>query len=108
MSDKSRSTYVYPTDSHGEITAHINAFIVSQESFACSIGLELGVDGMRSFFLHLDNAELALRHPTEVRKPPPVEPIRPLVDDLNFMNAFKLFEVDEKKFNIYIYKANYN
>ena len=45
MTDK-RSTYVYPIDSKGEITAHINAFIVSQESFASSIGLELGIDGM--------------------------------------------------------------
>ena len=100
MSNK-RSTYVYPIDSHGEITAHINAFIVSQESFASSIGLELGIDGMRSFFLHLDNAELALRHPNEVRKASPVKPIRPLVDDPNFMNAFKLFEADEKMFNLY-------
>ena len=52
MSDKQRSTYVYPIDGHGEKTAHINDFIISQESFACSIGLELGVDGMRPFFLN--------------------------------------------------------
>ena len=56
---------------------------------------------MRSFFLHLDNAELAARHPNEVRKAAPVEPVRPLVDDPNFNNAFKIFEADEKKFNIY-------
>ena len=67
MSDKLRSTYIYPIDTHGEITAHLNDFIISQESFACSIGLELGVDGMRPFFLHLNDAELAVRHPTEVR-----------------------------------------
>ena len=100
MSDK-RSTYVYPIDSKGEITAHINSFIVSQESFASSIGMELGIDGMRPYFLHLDNAELAARHPNEVRKVAPVEPIRPLVDDPNFMNAFKIFETDERKFNLY-------
>ena len=100
MADK-RSTYVYPIDSKGEITAHINAFIVSQESFASSIGSELGIDGMRSFFLHLDSAELAARHPNEVRKAAPVEPIRPLVDDPNFNNAFKIFDADEKKFNLY-------
>ena len=90
-SDKQRSTstYIYPIDRHGEITAHINDFIISQESsFACSIGMELGADGMRPYFLHLDNAELAVRHPNEVRKPPPVEPIRPLVDDPNFSNAY--------------------
>ena len=100
MSDK-RSTYVYPIDSKGEITAHINSFIVSQESFASSIGSELGIDGMRSFFLHLDDAELAARHPNEVRKAAPVEPVRPLVDDPNFNNAFKIFDADEKKFNLY-------
>ena len=55
---------------------------------------------MRPFFL-LDDAELAVRHPTEVRKPPPVAPISPLVDDLNFTNAFKLFVLAEKKFNLY-------
>ena len=63
--------------------------------------MELGADGMRPCFLHLDNAELDVRHPNEVRKPPPVEPIRPLVDDPNFSNAYKLFEGEEKKYNLY-------
>lgn len=101
MSSATRGTYVYPIDKHGEITAHVNDFIISQESYACSIGLELGVDGMRPYFLHLDNAELASRHPTAIRKPPPIEPIRPPVDDPNFTNAYKLFEADEKRFNLY-------
>ena len=78
MSDK-RSTYVFPIDKYGEITAHINDFIISQESFACIMGLELGSEGMRPYFLHLDDAELAIRHPLEVRKPKPTAPIWPSV-----------------------------
>ena len=100
MSDK-RSTYVFPIDKHGKITAHINDFIISQESFACTIGLELGSEGMRPYFLHLDDAELAIRHPLEVRKPKPIAPTRPSIDDPYFANAFKLFESDEKKYHLY-------
>ena len=61
-SDKQRSTYIYPIDRHGEITAHINDFIISQESsFACSIGMELGADGMRPCFLHLTFGQCRIR-----------------------------------------------
>ena len=100
MSDK-RSTYVYPIDKHGEITAHINDFVISQESFACTIGLELGSEGMRPYFLHLDDAELAIRHPLEVRKAKPVAPIRPTVGDPHFSDLFKLYESDKEEFNLY-------
>ena len=100
MSDK-RSTYVYPIDKHGEITAHVNDFIISQESFACTIGLELSSEGMRPYFLHLDDAELAIRHPGAVRKDKPVIPTCPTVGVPNFSDLFKLYESEEKKFNLY-------
>ena len=102
MSSKSkRGTYIWQIDHYGDISAYVNSFIVSQESYAKSIGQELGKEGMRQYYLHLDDAELAKRHPDIIRKAPPIEPVRPLHTDDNFFELFKLFEIDVKLFNIY-------
>jgi hypothetical protein len=102
MSSKSkRGTYIWQIDHYGDISAYVNSFIVSQESYARSIGQELGKEGMRQYYLHLDDAELAKRHPDIIRKAPPIEPVRPLHTDDNFFELFKLFEIDVKLFNIY-------
>ena len=100
-SNSKRETYIFPIDKHGDISAHVYTFIVSQESYARSIGQELGVEGMRPYYLHLDDAELALRHPTIIRKATPIQPERPSVTDDNFFELFKLFEIDVKLFNLY-------
>ena len=76
-SNSKRETYIFPIDKHGDISAHVNTFIVSQESYARSIGQELGVEGMRPYYLHLDDAELAHRHPTIVRNKARTIPIQP-------------------------------
>ena len=68
-SNLKRGTYICPIDQHGDISDHVNSFIVSLESYARSIGQELGKEGMRQYYLHLDDAELARRHPTVIRKP---------------------------------------
>ena len=53
-SNSKRETYIFPIDKHGDISAHVNNFIVSQESYARSIGQELlGVEGMRPYYLKL-------------------------------------------------------
>lgn len=100
-SNSKRESYIWKIDQYGDISAHVNSFIVSQESYARSIAQELGKEGMRQYYLHLDDAELAKRHPTIIRKAPPIEPVRPLVSEDDFFELFKLFEIDVKLYNLY-------
>ena len=71
-------------DSKGDISAHLDQFIAAQEAYAAAICLNVDDEGMRPFFLHLDDAELQLRHPGAVRKPRIQKPARPLVRHILF------------------------
>ena len=94
-------TYLFMIDSKGDISAHLDQFIAAQESYAAAICLNVDDEGMRPFFLHLDDAELQSRHPGTVRKPPVQKPARPATDDPNFSNLFKLYEEDKGVYDSY-------
>ena len=94
-------TYLFKIDSKGDISAHLDQFIAAQESYAAAICLNVDDEGMRPFFLHLDDAELQSRHPGAVRKPPIQKPARPATDAPNFSNLFKFYEEDKDIYNSY-------
>ena len=68
---------IFKIDSKGDKSAHLDQFIAAQESYSAAICLNVDDEGMRPFFLHLDDAELQLRHPGTVRKPPVQKPAAP-------------------------------
>ena len=65
-----RETYLFQIDKFGDITASLDRYIRSQESYATVICLDVTDEGMRPFYLHLDDAELQVRHPGTARKLP--------------------------------------
>ena len=94
-------TYLFMIDSKGDISAHLDQYIAAQESYAAAICLNVDDEGMRPFFLHLDDAELQSRHPGAVRKPPIQKPARPATDAPNFSNLFKFYEEDKDTYDSY-------
>jgi hypothetical protein len=65
-----RTTYLFEINKFGDISASLERYIRTQESYASSIclGLDVTDEGMRPFYLHLDDDELPARHPGSVRK----------------------------------------
>ena len=94
-------TYLFMIDSKGDISAHLDQYIAAQESYAAAICLNVDDEGMRPFFLHLDDAELQSRHPGAVRKPAIQKPARPATDAPNFSNLFKFYEEDKEIYDSY-------
>ena len=56
---------------------------------------------MRPFYLHLDDAELQVRHPGTARKNAIQKPVLPEPTDANFSNLLKLFELDKAIYDSY-------
>ena len=80
-------TYLFKIDSKGDISAHLDQFIAAQESYAAAICLNVDDEGMRPFFLHLDDAELQSRHLGTVRKPAIQNPLALLLMILIFQTS---------------------
>ena len=53
-----RETYLFPIDKFGDISASLEKYIRSQESYATAICLNVTREGMRPFYLHLTDEEL--------------------------------------------------
>ena len=89
-----RTTYLFDINKFGDISASLEKYIRHQESYASSICLDVTEEGMRPFYLHLNDAELQVRHPGAVRKAPIQKPVRPEPTDANFNNLLKLYTLD--------------
>ena len=98
-----RETYLFPIDKYGDISASLEKYIRSQESYASAICLNVTGEGMRPFYLHLSDEELQIRHPGAVRKQPLQAPVLPEEDNPNFVNLCKLYEIKTKIYNSYRY-----
>ena len=96
-------TYLFNIDRYGNISAHLEDYIKGFEAYACAICQDVDEEGMRPFYLHLDDNELLARHPGAVRKPPITKPILPDAADPNFSNLMKLHD----KYDV-IYKSYRN
>jgi hypothetical protein len=96
-----RETYLFQIDKFGDISASLEKYIRSQESYATAVCLDVTEEGMRPFYLHLTDAELQVRHPGTVRRLPIQRPVRPEHTDANFTNLLKLFELDNKIYDSY-------
>ena len=94
MSSVNRETYLFQIDKYGDISAYLDEYIRGQESYATAICLDVDTEGMRPFYLHLDDEELHFRHPGAVRRDPIQKPVRPNVDDPNFSNLLKIYDLD--------------
>ena len=81
-----RGTYLFKIDKFGDISASLEKYIRSQESYATAVCLDVTEEGMRPFYLHLTDAELQVRHPGTIRKLPIQRPVRPESTDANFAN----------------------
>ena len=79
-----RETYLFLIDKYGDISASLEKYIRSQESYATAICLNVTGEGMRPFYLHLSDEELLVRHPGAVRKQATQAPVLPEHDDPNF------------------------
>ena len=91
MSSVNRETYLFQIDKYGDISAYLDEYVRGQESYASAICLDVDEDGMRPFYLHLDDDELQMRHPGAVRRYPIQKPVRPNVNDQNFSNLLKIY-----------------
>jgi hypothetical protein len=98
-----RETYLFPIDKYGDISASLEKYIRSQESYASAIGLNVTGEGMRPFYLHLSDEELQVRHPGAVRKQAIQEPVLPAHNDPNFTNLCTLYKINTEIYNSYRY-----
>lgn len=94
-------TYLFNIDKHGDISAHLEDYILGFEAYSGAICLDVDDEGMLPFYLHLDDEELLIRHPGAIRKLPIEKPVRPIATDPNFSNNLKLFDKDDEIYKSY-------
>ena len=94
-------TYLFNIDRYGNISAHLEDYIRGFEAYSGAIRQEVDEEGMQSFFLHLSDKELLVRHPGVAEKSPITKPIRPAATDPNFSNILKLYNKDEMIYSSY-------
>ena len=58
--------------------SQFNRHIISFEALTSVTCMELGIDGLRNFFPHLNDEQMALRHEGAIRAEPPQKPEKPV------------------------------
>ena len=78
-----------------------NRHIISFEALTSVTCLEFGVDGLRNFFPHLSDEQVAQRHEGATRDEPPPKPARPVPGTEHYSDLLKAYDRDLALYSAY-------
>ena len=81
--------------------SQFNRHIISFEALTSVTCMELGIDGLRNFFPHLNDEQMALRHEGAIRAEPPQKPEKPVPGVDHYSDLLKAYDRDLSLYNAY-------